>query len=276
MIENVSIIRTILKDCKEKLLVIFYQDEKGSEFVKYDNSNLFLYEKIKRQKNNDYYDKYKIKYEPTSGIKLNYNNHEADITNYPDIELISKEIIEIIKQIYYLKNTKTVMLDINDKELIEIYKLFYNENPDFSSKGINIKVQAMMSILAELGISLDDDYGFMQWEKEKIPISLKLEQRVNKLYPLGEISSTEDSVKLANEPKKIIKIVGECIREAIMNEENQNDALITISKVIHAGRYCLSSNSDIKELSEFTERNTDEVESSIKLLRRIENRINKK
>ena len=50
MIENVSIIRTILKDCKEKLLVIFYQDEKGSEFVKYDNSNLFLYEKIKRQK----------------------------------------------------------------------------------------------------------------------------------------------------------------------------------------------------------------------------------
>lgn len=168
------------------------------------------------------------------------------------------------------------MLDINDKELIEIYKLFYNENPDFSSKGINIKVQAMMSILAEFGISLDDDYGFIPWEKEKIPISLKLEQRINKLYPLGEISSTENSVKLANEPKKIIKIVGECIREAIMNEENQNDALITISKVIHAEKYCLSSNSYIKELSKFTVRNTDEVESSIKLLKRIENRINKK
>lgn len=50
MIENVSIIRTILKDCEEKLLVIFYQDEKGSELVKYDNLNLILYEKIKRKK----------------------------------------------------------------------------------------------------------------------------------------------------------------------------------------------------------------------------------
>ncbi len=275
MIENVSIIRTILKDCEEKLLVIFYQDEKGSELVKYDNLNLILYEKSKREENNDYYDKYKIKYEPTSGIKLDYNSHETDITNYPDIELISKEITEIIKQIYYLKNTKAVMLDINDKELIEIYKLFYNENPNFSSKGINIKVQAMMSILAKFGISLYEDYGFILLGKVKMPISLNLEQRVNKLYPLGEISSTEDSIKLADEPKKIIKIVGECIREAISNEQSQNEALITISKVIHAGRYCLSSNSDIKELSEFTERNTDEVESSIKLVKRIENRINK-
>ena len=108
-----------------------------------------------------------------------------------------------------------------------------------------------------------------------MPVSLKLEQRVNKLYPLGEINSIEDSIKLTDEPKKIIKIVGECIRETIPNEQSQNEALITISKIIHAGRYCLSSNSDIKKLSEFTERNTDEVESSIKLVKRIENRINK-
>ena len=61
MIENVSIVRTILKDCEEKLLVIFYQDEKGSELVKYDNSNLFLYEKSKREEKSENYDRYKIK-----------------------------------------------------------------------------------------------------------------------------------------------------------------------------------------------------------------------
>ena len=167
MIENVSIVRTILKDCEEKQLVIFYQDEKGSELVKYDNFNLLLYEKSKREENNDYNDRYKIKYESTGSIKLDYNNNKIDITGSPGIELISKEITETIKQIYYLKNTKAVILDINDKELIEIYKLFYNENPDFSSKDINIKVQTMMSILAEFGISLDDDYGFSLLGKNK-------------------------------------------------------------------------------------------------------------
>lgn len=79
-----------------------------------------------------------------------------------------------------------------------------------------------------------------------MPASLNLEQMVNKLYPLGEVSSLEDSVKLAEEPKKIIKIVGETIRETIKNEQNKNETLITISKGIHARRYCFSSNSDVK------------------------------
>lgn len=275
MIENVSIVRTILTDCEEKLLVIFYQDEKGSELVKYDNSNLFLYEKSQREENSEYYDRYKIKYEPTNGIKLHYNNHETDVADYLDIELVSKEITEIMKQIYYLKNAKPIVLDTDDKALIEIYKLFYNENPDFSSKGINIKVQTMMSILAEFGISLEDDYGFSLCGKVKMPVSLNLEQRVNKLYPLGKVSSFEDGVKLAEEPKKIIKIVGETIKETITNEQNQNEVLITISKVIHAGRYCISSNSDVEKLSEFIESSTDKVESSIKLVKRIETRIDK-
>ena len=60
MIENVTIVRTILNDCKEKLLVIFYQDDKGSELVKYVNSNLFLYEKSKGGENSE---RCKIKYE---------------------------------------------------------------------------------------------------------------------------------------------------------------------------------------------------------------------
>lgn len=275
MIENVSVIRTILRDFEEKLLDIYYVDDKGSEHVKYDNSYLLLYERSKLEKNSNYYNRYKIKYEPSYGIKLNYNNHEIDVADYQDIKLVTKEITEIMNQIYYLKNAKAVILDMDAKELIEIYKLFYNENPDFSSKDINIKVQTMMSILVEFGISLFDDYGFSICGKGKMPLSLDLQQKVNKLYPLGEVSNLEDSVKLAEEPKKIIKIVGETIREIITNEQNQNEVLITISKVIYARKYCLSPNSDIKKISEFTERTTNEVESSVKLVKRIETRIDK-
>lgn len=275
MIENVSIVRTIFKDCEEKLLIIFYQDEKGSELVKYDHSNLFLYEKSKREENSGQFDRYKIKYESPYGIKLNYNNHEIEIIDYSNFELISKEITEMIKQIYYLKNVKAVTLDTNDKALIEIYKLFYNENPNFSNNDINIKIQAMMSILAQFGISLDCDYGFSLCEKEKMPISLSLQQRINELYPFGEVSSLEDSIKLAEKPKRIIKIVGETIRETNISKQNQNEMLIMISKVIHAGRYSLSSNSNVKIISEFVECTTNEVESSIKLVKCIETRIDK-
>lgn len=160
MIENVSIVRTILKDCEEKVLDVFYQDEKVLKHVKYDNSNLILYEKRKKEENNEYFDRYKIKYEIPYGIKLDYNNHEIDIGDYSGVELLSNKMTEIMKQIYYLKHAEAVVLDTDDKALIEIYKLFYNDNPDFSSKDINIKVQTMMSILAEFGISLEDDYSF--------------------------------------------------------------------------------------------------------------------
>lgn len=274
MPENISILRTILKDCQENSLVVFYQDERGSEFVEYDNNNLLFYERRKKEENSEHY-RYKIKYSSATGIEIDYHNPETDMADYQSIELTSKEITDMLQQIYYLKKAKAIVLDRDDKALIEIYKLFYNENPDFSSKDINIKVQTMMSILSAFGISLDSDYGFSLCKKEKIPLSLNLEQRVNKLYPLGEASSPEYSIKLAEEPKGIIKIVGEAIRETITNKQDQNEALITISKVIHAKRYCLSSNSDIRKISDFTERTTNEVETCIKLVKRIETRVYK-
>lgn len=275
MPENISILRTILKDCQENSLVVFYQDERGSEFVEYDNANLLFYERRKKEENSEYY-RYKIKYSSVNGIEIDYHNPETDMADYQSIELTSKEITDMLQQIYYLKNAKAIALDRDDKALIEIYKLFYNENPDFSSKDINIKVQTMMSILSAFGISLDSDYGFSLCKKEKIPLSLNLEQRVNRLYPLGEVSSLEDSIKLAKEPKRIIRIVGDAIRKTIADEQNQNEALITISKVIHAKRYCLSSNSDIKKISDFTERTTNEVETCIKLVKRIETKVDKR
>lgn len=271
MIENVSIIRTILKDYEEKSLNIFYQDDNGSEFVKYDNSNSIIYEVSRKENNNEY--KYKMRYTNTNGIELNYRNPKFNCNDYKDFQSITEEINEIMKHIYYLKNVKAVSLDKNDKALIEIYKLFYNENPDFSSKNINIKIQAMMSILENFGISLDEDYGFSLCGKEKMPTSLFIQQKINKLYPLGEVKSLDDTIKIAKESKKIVKIVGDTIRETISND--QNEELKTISKVIFAEKYCLPSNSNVKEISEFTNRNINDVESSIKLVKRIETRINK-
>ena len=56
---------------------------------------------------------------------------------------------------------------------------------------------------------------------------------------------------------------------------NKDEALITISKIIHAGRYNLSINSNIEKLSKFTNRTKNEIESSIRLVKRIEEKLNK-
>lgn len=263
MIENVSIVRTILKDCDEKELSIFYQDENGLEFVEYDNSSLLFYEKTKEEGN-----RYRIKYEAQYGINLDYI--KTDIDDYSSVELMSKEITEIIKQIYYLKNVKGIALDIDDKALIEMYKLFYNENPDFTNKDINIKIQTMVSILLGFNIALEGDYAFRVYKDKKMPLSLDLQQKINRLYPLGETVSILDNVRFAKEPKQIIKVVGEAIREAISSEPNQNEALINLSRVFYFGRYQLFSSSNVNTL---TCQATNENESSIKLLRRIKTEI---
>lgn len=273
MVENVRIIRTILRDCDEKFLSISYQDESESKIIKFDNSNLFLYEKCKSENKDEYFDGYNFKYEPLYGIKLDYNNHKINSMNSTGIELFSKEMNDIMQEIHCLKNIKPIALDNDDKLLINIYKLFYNENPDFSSKDIDIKIQTMMSILEKFGISLENNYGFSICGKTKMPISLKLEQQIDKLYPIGKVNQIDEDIEIVSQYKKIIKVIGECVEKTITSSKNKNEALITISKVIHAGGFCLSSDSDIKKLSEFTDRTVDDVETSIKLVKSIKNRI---
>lgn len=274
MLENVTVLRTILSDCREKLLVISYDDEKSKEIVKYDYTKLFYFEVSKKGDNEFGNDKYTLKYDSDDGIGIEYYSDD-NILEDSKVQDFTKEIKSIMEHVKMLSNAKSVTLYDEDKELIEIYKLFYKENPDFSSKDINVKVQTMMSILAEFGITLDCDYSFSLMTKLKMPVSLKLEEMVQKMYPFGVVDEVYDNVKLAEEPKKIIRIVSDSIRDVISLEDDMNDALITISKVIYAGRYNLSSKADISEIAEFTNRSVDDVEASVQLVKRIEHKINK-
>ena len=267
MIENVTILRTILRDYKEELLEVYFCNKNGSETVKYTHiygtglSNWFSFMKDSQ--------KFKIKYDSVLGLELNYFDETGNIKKYTD------DLSDIMKYISNLSNVGPIIINDNDKTLIEIYKLFYKENPNFSSKDINVKVQTMMSILAEFGITLDFDYAFCLWAKVKMPVSLKIEEMVHKTIRISIVNEVKDNVKLAEEPKKIIEIVGDSIRDVIHDEDDMNEALITISKVIHASRYNLSSDANVSEIAEFTNRSVDEVEASRQLVKCIEHKINK-
>ena len=267
MLENVTILYTILTDYTVLSLEVKVSKATDSETVIYNNiygsrlTEWFVF--IKDSLN------CKIKYDSILGLKLNYFNEAGNIKKYTD------DLSDIMKYISDLSNVGPIVINDNDKALIEIYKLFYKENPDFSSKDINVKVQTMMSILAGFNVTLDCDYSFSLMTKLKMPVSLKLVEMVKKMYPFGVVSEVEDNVKLAEEPKKIIEIVGDSVRDAIHDEEDINKTLITISKVIHASRYNLSSDADISEIAEFTNRSVDDVEASVQLVKCIEHKINK-
>lgn len=269
MLENVTILRTIFRDYKEEILFVHFRDKNVEELVRYDNMWRVKGFGFLKEVKGDVSCKYKIKYDYPLGLEINWFNKAGNIKKYTD------DFSEIMKYISNLSNVGPIVINDNDKALIEIYKLFYKENPDFSSKDINVKVQTMMSILAEFNVTLDCDYSFSLMTKLKMPLSLKLEEMVQKMYPLGVVSEVEDNVKIAEEPKKIIEIVGDSVRDAIHDEEDINEALITISKVIHASRYNLSSKADISEIAEFTNQSVDDVEASVQLVKRIEHKINK-
>ena len=149
------------------------------------------------------------------GITMDYSGEIADMDNYSDDQTTSENISKMMNHIYQLKRVHAIELNRDSKALVEIYKLFYNENPNFSDRSISVKVQTMMSILAEFGISLGDDYSFMNLPKLKLPLSLTLAELVKKLYPFGEINYIVEPVKLAEHSKNIIKIVGKILEKQL-------------------------------------------------------------
>lgn len=273
MVTNVKFLRTILKDHDERLLVISYQNGEVKETIKFVNSHISLFEK--RDKDSELAENFIVKFTPSDNISFMFTDANNKVIDYSNIENISDRITKVLQEIYYLSNVKPIELDQDSKVIIEVYKLFYNENPDFSDKNINIKIQTMLSILTEFYISVGD-YGFSLSGKRNIPMSMNLSNLVYELFPLGEIKEIDNPIQLRKDAKKTISIVGEGIRNAIDSTDNQEEALITISKVIHAARYNLSSTASIEDVAKYTDCSSDEIESSMKLVKRINTKISNK
>lgn len=273
MVTNVKFLRTILRDYDERLLVISYQNNEVKETIKFDNSHISLFEK--KDKNSKFAENFIVKFTPSDNISFMFTDANNNVVDYSNIENISDIITKVLQEIYYLSHAKTIGLDQDSKVIVEVYKLFYNENPDFSDKNINIKIQTMLSILTEFCISVGD-YGFSLSGKRKIPMSMNLSNLVYELFPLGEIKEIDNPIKLREDAEKTISIVGEGIRNAIDSTDNREEALITISKVLHATRYNLSSTASVQDVAKYTDCLSDEIESSMKLVKRINTRISDK
>ena len=257
MVTNVRILATIFKNFNNMKLEVFSHYNGVSENIRYQNDELIYYEKVIG--NNEC----KFEYNNLNGIKFECDKHGNKVV----ISLLT----EIMEQLYFLKQFKKYDLNTNDKILIEIYRLFYNENPDFSDKNINIKIQTMMSILAQFNISLSE-YSFTLWKNSKVPISEDLNMQINKLYSFVKIKSEDNYIVLSKEAKKVIKTVSESLNELITSNENFLEKLMFISRIIYIGRYRIPFDADIPKIAEMAEVSQQDVLLCRSLVRKVENK----
>lgn len=204
---------------------------------------------------------------------MNYNEVKTNMKKSSNVTTTSEKISDIMNHIYRLQNVSKAELNMDGKTLIEVYKQFYGKNPNFSDKNISTEVQTMVSILAEFDI--DMNYSFINSPRRKMPLSLALAQLIEELYPFGEIDDSIQTTTLSDYAKNVIKIVGENVKDATESTDDKFEALRRISQVIYTARYNLSSNASINEICTFTNRTSDEVKSSMQLVKTIENKINK-
>lgn len=228
MYRNITYLRTILKDCKESLFVISYMDILGNhQIVKYKDKRLITYKNSKKIKDT----KYVVESNGTAGLQISFCNVDDDFTDYKNSKKINEQVSDTLKTISVLKNIRKVDINEDAKKLINIYKLFYGENPDFSYIDIYVRVQSMMNILESFGVSLGNNYEYNIYGGKDYPMSMTLETLISTLRPLGRIVSVDD-VGLSDKDKKII----ECISASIKDVTDSEVGLITLSKVISMDR----------------------------------------
>ena len=176
---------------------------------------------------------------------------------------------QFIKELQELINVKEVKLTTKDKALCLCYKLFYNEYPDFSSKDINIKMQTMLSLLDEFGICTLENYSF-KLNSKKMPVSITLSQDIYKLTPLGKIEEVDKSLRIDYEIEREIKIVSREIKKHIPEDTNELEFLKKINTIFYCSRNCLPTHAAIESIAEVCEYPIEEIDSTIKLIRKIE------
>ncbi len=236
MITNVTILRTILRNYKEELLVVKYVDNIFNLTVKYDRTNLFYYELNTINKHGYFHMKYEV------GQNLDINFTDYDDTKIIDSPYLKNELSTSLENLKSLINIKGKPLDVCESILASMYTNFYGKVPNFNSDTINEEIQRMLIILQQFGISIPYSYVFSKNELG-MPYSKEIEKLLSSAYiygvALGKFYIGE------NTKKKIEIIKNELLKEIIPCKISYED----LSKIIYSSGYNLSESTDKLEIS---------------------------
>lgn len=179
----------------------------------------------------------KFEYDKVNGVNFSLTNNDYLINVLSEKDNIIGKTAREISNLTDMLNNFNMNFDIDEKLLIDIYKLFFGVYPDFTNKEDVDKTQSMMWLLNRQGICFDEAY-FTTTSVGK-PWSWAIETIVDRLMPFGKINGYDgNKIKIREQAYKTIESMGKIIGKYSENFEDKNSLLEKIS----IGSYIMARN----------------------------------
>lgn len=234
-------VRMILNQYDEKSLIVEVKNLNDNYYSKINlnNKKVVEYKKIQSLKLRDSWKiQIEVKFNESDGFSIHIPNEFNSLNLLHSNEIYIGNIMssswELIKYINEMELLDNMYFDDEEKILIDIYQMFFNENPDFSKEKTFGKIQSMMFILQKYNISLPNQDNFYMGDSQKYPTSQSVNTIIKRLGLFGKVDSYRGypvhiSLKNTNDIIKISKLVNEFCK----NYDDKDKVLNNISSILY-------------------------------------------
>lgn len=277
MERNVNLIRTIFSDFDETNLTVELITPNYKEKVRYTNKELVIYGLEHNINSNKLNNVFNVSYVYGRGINFSLSDDRSNLLKYPILNDYKKILNESMDRMYKLNHIDKIEINRDGMQLCEMYKIFYDKIPDFTDENIEVCMQVMVSILKQFGIKLGyrKNYRIYFPFGEKMPISYDLEELLRDFAPFGKVDIDKKS-NLSLKDRDCIKIIGDYVRNYVSTDNNMIDSLVCLSTLLYMNGYDNVDNINKERVDLFTRYPEEQINNSIKLVKRIDNKILKR
>lgn len=273
LVRLVGSLRTILSTCDERELSVKTKNAIRSKSVKYRNGSLASFKKEDVKNINGITLNTKTKYNAERGLSFDFTDKvNIDSIKGNVLSSVEKDVSSTMYYIEALRNVEPVTLNKTDCTIIEMYKRFYDELPDFSAKDIDLKIQSMIYILSEYRFVIDGGYSFTFEKNFDMPYSQKLSNDIARLYPLGVVDN-DSKVKLNKNALIIIDVVRSELYKCSNYSSEIQDVLPRVNRIIYTKKHKNTNNSNHYEIANYANTSLQEVKNTSILMKKIGSRI---
>lgn len=264
----VTWVRTILRDYNEEYLQVIISNKREKIQIEYLSKRLSYFKLEEDVYSKDKFTTTYSLYDFCTSIPENSESEET-IREYEEKEKRAKDLIASLKECYILSED----MYIKDENICELYKLFYNENPDFSSKEIDTKMQAMYYVLQYFYI--DMTYAFDKaLLNSAMPFSTKLQMDVERLTPFGKVEVRREDIKISEFNKRKIETIGGMVQKETQGQiENLISFVSTLYNEELEKRY--QQTPDLDTIAKTTGIELEHILDNLELARKIEKETDK-
>lgn len=246
---TIKYIRTVLRDYDEKEFKIKLITEEYWNIVEFKNKTIKSFNRKRVDRDNLI--TYNFRFDEASGVNTSIFPKIGKICSANFLannkENIKEETNNFYSLICNIEKTNQQHLCNNDKILLEMYKLFFCENPNLLDSNTIIKMHSMVGILNYFGICLPDDDITIPYSSSH-SVSVQTNYITNRLLPYNDSFDLIEPIELKKEYKNEISIISFMINEFLEKYDNNITILEIISQIVFVKERCVSSTKTIEDI----------------------------